>query len=249
MWVVVTGASSGLGADFARLFARDGHPVVLVARRRERLEALADELPTEARVLVQDLAAPQAAGRVESYLQGEGIEPEVLVNNAGFGVRGAFAKLDRERQLEMIRLNVEAATDLMRRLLPGMMERGSGGVLNVASLAGFQPGPRMAAYYATKAYLVSLSEAVAEEVRGLGVTVSAFCPGPVATEFGEVAGLGSPWAYGWWTMSSEKSARIGYRGFRRGKVIIVPGLVPKLARFLNWITPRPWVRKVVKRMQ
>ncbi|MHC4940292.1 MAG: SDR family NAD(P)-dependent oxidoreductase, partial [Planctomycetota bacterium] len=126
---------------------------------------------------------------------------------------------------------------------------GRGGVLNVASLAGFQPGPNMAVYYATKSFLLHLSEAVAEELRGTGVTVSAFCPGPVATEFSEVAGLGNPLAYGFWTMSSPKSARIGYRGFKAGKTVIVPGVVPKLARFLNWITPRCWTRKVVKRMQ
>ncbi|MHC4410957.1 MAG: SDR family NAD(P)-dependent oxidoreductase [Planctomycetota bacterium] len=249
MWVVITGASAGLGADFARLFAADGHPLVLIARRRERLEALAESLPTETRVLVQDLAHPQAAAKVTAYLEDQKISPDVLVNNAGFGLRGAFAQLDRERQLEMIRLNVSAAADLMRRLLPGMIERKSGGVLNVASLAGFQPGPNMAVYYATKAFLLHLSEGVAEEVRDSGVTVSAFCPGPVATEFSEVAGLGNPVAYGFWTMSSEKSARLGYRGFKRGKTIIVPGVVPKIANFLNWLVPRCWVRKIVGKMQ
>jgi short-subunit dehydrogenase len=249
MWVVITGASAGLGADFARLFAADGHPLVLVARRRERLEELAASLPTETRIFVQDLAQPQAAARVNAFLDEQGIEPEVLVNNAGFGLRGAFAELDRERQLEMVRLNALVATDLMRRLLPGMIARGRGGVLNVASLAGFQPGPNMGVYYATKAYLLHLSEAVAEETRGTGVTVSAFCPGPVATEFSDVAGLGNPAAYGFWTMSSGKSARLGYRGFRRGRTVIVPGVVPRIARFLNWIVPRCWVRRIVGKMQ
>ena len=149
----------------------------------------------------------------------------------------------------MIRLNVSAAADLMHRLLPAMIERGSGGVLNVASLAAFQPGPNMGVYFATKAFLMHLSEAVAEEVRGTGVTISAFCPGPVATEFSEVAGLGNPMAYGFWTMSSPKAARIGYRGFLRGKAIVVPGVVPNLARLLNWITPRCWTRRIVGRMQ
>lgn len=249
MWVVITGASSGLGADFARLFAADGHSIVLVARRRERLEELAEALPTKTRVFVQDLAQPQAPARVTAYLDEQGIVPDVLVNNAGFGLRGTFAELDRERQLEMVRLNALAATDLMRRLLPAMIERDRGGVLNVASLAGFQPGPNMGVYFATKAYLLHLSEAVAEETRGTGVTVSAFCPGPVATEFGDVAGLGNPAAYGFWTMSSEKAARLGYRGFLRGRTVIVPGVVPKFARVLDWLMPRPWVRRVVGKMQ
>jgi len=249
MWAVITGASAGLGADFARLFAADGYSTVLVARRRERLEELARSLPTESRVLDLDLAAPGAAERLLGFLAEQGIEPEVLVNNAGFGLRGAFAELDRERQLEMIRLNAAAAAELMHRVLPGMVARGRGGVLNVASLAGFQPGPNMGVYYATKAFLLHLSEAVAEETRGTGVTVSAFCPGPVKTEFSDVAGLGNPMAYGFWTMSSPKAARLGYRGFRRGRTVVVPGVVPKIARVLNWLTPRCWVRRLVGRMQ
>jgi short-subunit dehydrogenase len=249
MWAVVTGASAGLGADFARLLAADGHRCVLVARREERLTALAEELPTESRVLVLDLARPDAAACVVDELGAAGIEADVLVNNAGFGLRGAFVEGDLDRQLEMIRLNVATATELMHRLLPGMLARDRGGVLNVASLAAFQPGPHMAVYFATKAFLLHLSEAVAEETRGTGVTVSAFCPGPVETEFGDVAGLGNPAAYGFWTLDSPTAARIGYRGFLRGRTIVVPGLVPKIARCLNWLTPRPLVRRLVSKMQ
>jgi hypothetical protein len=248
-WVVITGASAGLGVDFARLFAADGHPLVLVARRRERLDALAESLPTETRVLVQDLAQPQAAARVTAHLEQEGIEPYAVVNNAGFGMRGKFVELDRERQLEMIQLNVTVLTDLTRRLLPGMIARGAGGMLNVASLAAFQPGPNMSVYYATKAFVLHLTEGIAQETRGLGVTVTAFCPGPVATEFGEVSGLGKPAAFNWWTMSSARAARIGYRGFLRGRTVIVPGVIPQLARFLNWITPRSWSRAVMEKIQ
>ncbi|MEM8884551.1 MAG: SDR family oxidoreductase [Planctomycetota bacterium] len=248
-WAVITGASAGIGADFARLFAADGCPLVLVARRRERLEELAATLPVETRICAADLATAEGVAALIAFLDEQGIEPHHLVNNAGFGLRGAFAELDPTAMHDMIRLNVLALTDLTRRYLPAMLARGSGGVLNVASLAGFQPGPNMAVYYATKAFVLHMTEAIAQEIKGRGVTMNAFCPGPVATEFNDVAGLGKPAAFGFWTMSSPRAAQIGYRAYRKGKVLCVPGVVPPIARFLNWITPRPWSRALLARLQ
>ncbi len=241
-WVVITGASSGIGAEFARLFAADGHPVVLIARREDRLRELAATLAVESRIFVQDLSTPDAAEQVEQFLADEGIEPHVLVNNAGYGVRGTFLDEDRERQLAMIRLNVSTLVDLTYRLLP----RCKGGIINVASLAAFQPGPYMAIYFATKAFVLHFSEAIREET---GANVTAFCPGPVATEFGDVAGLGNPAAYGWWTLTVEKATKIGYRGFRRGKAIVIPGVIARISNFLNWLVPRAGVRKLVGTLQ
>jgi short-subunit dehydrogenase len=241
-WVVITGASSGIGAEFAKLFAADGHPIVLIARREDRLRELAKTLPVETRICVQDLSTPDAAERVEQFLVNEGVEPGVLVNNAGFGVRGRFLDEDRVRQLAMIQLNVATLVDLTYRLLP----KCKGGVINVASLAAFQPGPYMAVYFATKAFVLHFSEAIREET---GANVTAFCPGPVATEFGDVAGLGNPAAYSWWTLTAEKATKIGYRGFRKGRAIVIPGVIARISNTLNWLVPRAAVRKIVGTLQ
>lgn len=241
-WVVVTGASSGIGAEFARLFAADGHPVVLVARREDRLQQLATTLPTETRIAPFDLSQPDAAASLVAFLEAENIQPHILVNNAGFGLRGTFLDMDREQQLAMIRLNVSTIVDLTHRLLPQC----KGGVINVASLAAFQPGPFMAVYFATKAFVLHFSEAVRVET---GLPVTAFCPGPVDTEFGDVAGLGNPAAYSWWTLSAEKATAIGYRGFRRGKAVVIPGAIARISNFLNWLVPRAGVRRIIGAMQ
>ena len=248
-WVLITGASSGIGEEFARLFAADGHPLVIVARREANLEALANSLPVEVRVLPQDLSEPNAAEHVEHWLHVQEIEVEILVNNAGFGRLGEFIHLDRDEQMAMVRLNVLTLADLTRRLLPGMIERGRGGVLNVASLAGLQAGPYMATYYATKAFVLHLTEAVREETLGKGVTVSAFCPGPVLTEFGDVAGSSKSPLFRVGAMSCERATQLGYEGFRKGRAVILPGFTTKLVNFLVRLTPRAITRKIVKRLQ
>ena len=190
--VLVTGASSGIGLELARCFAADGCRLILVARKGIALETLAAELrkahKIQAQVFTADLAQPDTPNRLLGELQSAGIKVDVLVNNAGFGAQGKFAELPLERQLDMVQVNITAVAHLTRLLLPGMIERRRGGLLNVASTAAFQPGPGMAVYYATKAFLLSFTEALAEELAGTGVTATALCPGPTTTNFGTAAG-------------------------------------------------------------
>jgi len=250
--VLITGASAGIGRDLARLFAADGHHVVLVARRADALRALASELRerhrVEATVLAADLADPAAPGEIFAHLESNGLAVDVVVNNAGFGLQGAVAALPLERQLEMIQVNVTALTALTRLFLPGMLQRNRGGVLNLASTAAFQPGPLMAVYYATKAYVESFTEALAEEVDGTPLRISCLCPGPTATEFAEVAAITETNLFRRTVMSSAEVARIGYDGWREGKVLIVPGFSNKLGMALVRVAPRPNVRRMVKRL-
>lgn len=241
--VLVTGASAGIGLELARLFAADGSDLVLVARRQERLAQLARELGERHGVAVEviaaDLADAAAPGQIADALQARGLAVDVLVNNAGFGAGGTFVRIERQRLLDMIQVNIAALTDLTHRLLPDMIERGRGGVLNVGSTAAFQPGPNMAVYFATKAYVLSLSEALADELRGSGVTVSCLAPGATRTEFADVAGLDGARLFRM-AMSAEAVARAGYRGFRRGRLLVVPGVHNWLGAFAVRLMPR-WV--------
>ena len=182
-------------------------------------------------------------------LTGSGQVVNVVVNNAGFGDVGAVATLSLERQSEMIRVNVVALTELTRLFLPGMIQRRRGGILNVGSTAGYQPGPNMAVYYATKAFVLSFSEALAEELLGTGVTSTCLNPGPTATGFADAAHMGDALLFQLGTMDAGAVARRGYRGFRRGKVIVVPGLKNKLGTLAVRLVPRRLVRKLVKRLQ
>ncbi len=251
--VLITGASSGIGEELARLFAADGSDLVLVARSRERLRALAGELAERhgvaARVEVVDLTAAGACAELVERLAADGVAVDVLVNNAGYGARGAAAELDLERQLGIIRLNVEALTELTRRLLPAMLERRRGGVLNVASTAAFQPGPFMAVYYATKAYVQSFSEALAEELRGSGLTVTSLAPGPTLTGFQSEAEMEDTVLFRFGAMEVAPVARAGHRAFRRGRVVVIPGLANRLLTFSNRLAPRWLTRRVVRRLQ
>src|SRR5438477_8802051 len=189
--ILVTGASSGIGRELAKCFAADGSRLILLARKRDALQELADELrqahETQSEIFPADLAAPGTPTRIFEHLKVHGTKVDVLVNNAGFGAQGAFAELPIDRQLEMLQVNVVAVTHLTSLLLPGMIERRRGGVLNVASTAAFQPGPGMSVYYATKAFVLSFSEAITEELAGKGVTVTALCPGPTETNFAAAA--------------------------------------------------------------
>jgi short-subunit dehydrogenase len=241
---LVTGASSGIGVAVARELAARGHSVTLVARRRERLSSLASELESEhgvaATALACDLAEPESRDRLEAEIRELGRSVEILVNNAGFGSRGRFVSNDGGRMREMVRLNVEAVVDLTSRFLPGMASRGRGAVLNVASLAAFQPLPGSATYAATKSFVLSFSEAIHEELRGSGVTVTAVCPGPVKTEFVQTAGMAgvendTPDLF--W-MSAEEVGREAVEGTEHGKRVVVPGTLNRAQSLLGQHTPR-----------
>ena len=252
-WTVVTGASAGIGVELARLFAADGDGLVLVARRKDRLDTLAAELTAAHGVPVRtvelDLAEPGAAESLFQTLNGEGIVVHTLVNNAGFGLRGRFHALPADRQQEMVQVNVAAVTALSRLFLPGMIERRDGGILNISSMAAFQAGPYMAVYYATKAYVLSLSEALHEEAKPFGVKVSVLCPGPVATEFSEVANLQGTKLFAFGTADAASVARAGYDGYRANRAIVVPGLLNKFGVALSKFMPRALTRKVAGSLQ
>ena len=247
---LITGASSGIGRALAREFAADGHNLVLVARREAALQELADGLTrahrVNARAIVADLTRAQAPRDIAGELSRAGLAVDVVVNNAGFGMSGALAALPPERQLEMIQVNVTALTELTRLFLPGMLERNRGGVLNVGSTAGFQPGPFMAVYYATKAYVVAFSEALAEETAGSGLRISCLAPGPTATGFAEEAQVNESRLFKLGTMNAEVVARIGYRGWKRGTVIVVPGFTNRVGILAVRLSPRFAVRKLLR---
>lgn len=251
---LVTGASAGIGEQLAWLFARHGNDLVLVARREQRLEELAREMKAEtgvtAHVAAVDLAAPDGARRLHEEIGRRGIEVEYLVNNAGFGTFGPFVETDPDETMRLVRLNIAALTELTALLLPPMVARHSGRVLNVASAAAFQPGPLMATYYASKAYVLHLSEALNEELEGTGVSVTALCPGPVRTEFQQVAGMEtSGLVLNKRLIGVEEVAQAGYDAMMRGKPMVVPGIATKLLAFSVRFAPRRLVAKFVRRLQ
>jgi short-subunit dehydrogenase len=256
--VLVTGASSGIGLELAREFAAGGYDLVLVARGKEKLEELAAEVRDRhgrhgvtARVLPKDLSDPRSPEEIFQELEGAGTTVNVLVNNAGFATFGPFAETDLARELEELQVNVVTLTHLTKKFLPGMLSRRRGGILNVASTAAFQPGPLMAVYYATKAYVLSFSEALSEELRGTGVTVSALCPGPTATGFSARADMQDSGLFkGMLQVADARSvARAGYEGFRAGRRIVIPGLLNKVGAQSIRVTPRGLATRVVKGMQ
>jgi len=240
---LISGASAGLGVDFARQLAARGHRLVLVARRGERLDALAAELGN-ARGVAVDLSEAGASDRVMADLAAHGEQVEVLVNNAGFGLAGRFADLDGKLQREMIDLNCGALVELAHAVRPGMIERKAGAILNLASVAAFQPGPGMAVYFATKAFVLSFSEALHEEVRRHGVTVTALCPGPTKTEFGEVAGWGGSALIDKLSARSEDVVRAGLTALDKGKAVAIPGLSNKAAAQGHRLLPRWLLRRI-----
>lgn len=249
---LITGASAGLGRDFARLFATDGHDLVLVARRRDRLDDLAAELEhahgIKAHVLPTDLGQHSAPQEISDHLQANGIEIEFLVNNAGFGSSGAFAELDTRRELEMITVNVSALTYLTRLLLPAMLARGHGRILNIGSTAGFQAGPFMATYYATKAYVNHFSEALAHELAGTGVTVTVSCPGATATEFGAIAGNDKSQLFAGGAATSEEVAGEAYQAMMKGKRMIVHGARNRVMVQALRVAPRRVVHGIAAKL-
>lgn len=240
---LVTGASAGLGVEFARRLSERGHRLVLVARRKERLEELAKELGN-ARAVAIDLSKKDAAANLLADLDAHGETVDLLVNNAGFGLIGRFVELDAKRLRQMIDLNVGTLTDLCRAVAPAMIGRRSGAILNVASTAAFQPGPRMAVYFATKAFVLSLSEALHEELKPHGIKVSCLCPGPTRTEFGDVAGFGGNGLFDRVAMNAAQVVETGLKGLDANDAVVVAGWMNKVTAASTRFAPRSVVRKI-----
>lgn len=238
---LITGASSGIGYELAKIFAKEGNNVILVARTQRALERVAGELQqeysVEARSLPMDLNDPTAPDQIDATLRKESVAVNYLVNNAGFGTRGFFSEADLESQLGMMQVNMSALVHLTRLFLPEMLKRGEGRILNVASTAAFAPGPLMSVYYATKAFVLSFSQALSNELKGSGVTVTALCPGPTKTDFGKRAGTDRTRLFTQQAMNPEPVALAGYRGMMEGKMMVIPGLRNQVLRVASKISP------------
>jgi len=247
---LVTGASAGIGVELARVFAAHGHDLALVARREDRLKALADEIAAGGRprptVLALDLERRDAVATLAAQLTAQGLEPAFVINNAGFGLSGPAAKLSRDEELAMVDLNVRALTELSLAFVDSL-ERHRGGILNVASVAAFMPGPGMAVYYASKAYVLSFSEALHRELKPRGIRVTALCPGPVPTEFQARSGMRADRSQQILTLPADRVAQIGYDGFMRGKRVVVAGLGNKIAVALLRLTPHGLLMPMIER--
>ena len=248
--VLVTGASSGIGLELAKVFAQHGYAVLLLARSQAALETLAQDIRSQykvgAEVLVADLRQPDAASQVLQELARRGLQVDVLVNNAGFGVLGALATSDLQQQSDMMQVNMLALTQLTRLLLPAMLERNTGGVLNVASTAAFQAGPNMAVYYASKAFVLSFTEALHEELAHSGLHVSCLCPGPTHTAFFAADNMQNTRLLQFGAHSASAVAQLGYAGFQRNQAIAIPGLKNRWLAFSTRFAPRAVTRKVAQ---
>lgn len=244
---LITGASAGIGRALARTFADGGYDLVVVARRADRLETLAEDLKRDHGVTVHDvamdLARDGAAEAVSDAVEDLGVRVDALVNNVGIGTYGPFHESEVDTELDQVTLNVALPVHLTRLFLPGMVDRDDGVVLNVASMAAFQPGPKMAGYYASKSYVLSFSESLAHELQETGVSVTALCPGPVSTEFQDRAGMEDSRVGSTFSHSVDEVARAGYSGAMAGDPVVIPGLTMKLLYFLGRITPRALQRR------
>ncbi len=246
---LITGASSGIGLELARVFAEHKRDLVLVARRKAELDRLASELSAAHRVRVDVVEADLTKAGACRVVHERATDVDVLVNNAGYGLYGPLHTLDLDKLLDMVALNVTALTDLTWRYARDFERAGRGRILNVASTAAFQPGPLMAAYYATKAYVLSLTEGIREELKGSGVVACVLCPGPTKSGFQSRAGIEGLSFVNQMSATSEAVARAGYHGLMRGKAVIVPGLSNKLGVQAVRFTPRWLVRRIVKSLQ
>jgi len=240
---LITGASAGLGVEFARQCVARGDEVVLVARRKDRLNALAAELG-KAQVIATDLGKPKAAADLLNEIRSRGLWVRTLINNAGFGLRGRFDALPLDRQLNMIDLNIRSLTNLAFAVIDDMRAHGGGAILNVASTAAFQPGPNMAVYFATKAYVLSFTEALHEEWKERGIKVSALCPGPTRTEFGEVAGIKTLGQFDRLAMDAAPVVRAGLEGLDSNRAVVIPGAMNKAGAWSTRLAPRSTVRRI-----
>jgi len=250
---LITGASSGIGYELALLFARDGFDCILVARGHDELNELAARLESEFRVktlvLAKDLSTPSAVNEIYEETTAAGLAVNVLVNNAGFGVYGLFAQTDLEAELQMLQVNVTALTSLTKLFLAGMLERREGRILNVASTAGFAIGPLMAVYYASKAYVLSFSAALTNELEGTGVTVTTLAPGPTRTGLQQRGGMADSRLFQGQIADAKSVALAGYRGLMAGKPLVIPGIRNKLIPLVARLSPRGVMARVVRRAQ
>lgn len=252
-YALVTGASSGIGLEIAHLLAAKGYSLLLVARSQTALEKIADAIEkahsVKAVAVPLDLGAVDSAGRL--FDKTKSYDVEILVNNAGFGALGPFAEMSHEGARSMIQVNITTLTELTRLYLPSMIAKKKGRVLNVASTAAFQPGPLMAVYYASKAYVLSFSEAIAEELRGTGVTVTALCPGPTTSGFQSRAKMESVRMVKTKSllMDSKTVAKLGLKGMFEGRPLVITGFLNRIAICSVKFTPRTWVTRLVRRIQ
>lgn len=231
MKAIVTGASSGIGKEIAKILSEKGYYIILVARRKDLLDALIPELKNGGEVFVADLSCENACkGLYETY---KDADVDILVNNAGFGVHGNFSVTDLEKDLSMLKTNILGLHTLTKLFLPKMLKRNKGYILNIASLAAFMSGPLMSAYYASKAYVLRLSRGISKEIKGTGVKISVLCPGPVDTEFNNVAGV----KFAIKPLSANKVANIAVKGMFNGKFLILPGIITKLSAFVSKFLP------------
>lgn len=247
---LITGASGGLGEEFAKLCAQDGNDLVLVARNKEKLTALGESLAKaygiRATVIAADLSIAGGVRTIVDELNAKNCSVDILINNAGFGAYGLFAETDFTQEKSLIAVNIAALTELTKALLPPMVQRGSGKILNVASSAAFLPGPLMAVYYASKGYVMQLSVALSVELKGSGVTVTCLCPGPTATGFETHAHMEQSKLFHWGTMDAMTVAEIGYAAMKRGKPLVVSGLRNKVGAFLTRFASRPFAARMAK---
>ena len=248
---LITGGSVGIGAALADVFAGHKHDLILVSRSRDKLEAkgraLREQFGVDVVCLPEDLADPQGARRLYDTITARGLEVHFLVNNAGVGLYGKFATTDLDAELRMIQLNVTSVVDLTKRFLPSMIERRSGRILNVASTAAFVPGPWMSVYYASKAFLLSFSQAIDYELKSSGVTVTTLCPGPTQSEFKVRAGSQRSRLFEAFVMDAPSVARVGYDGMMSGKAVAIPGLRNKLVPVAARLAPRPLIAELSHR--
>lgn len=253
-YALITGSSSGIGRELARVFAEHGHHLVLIARRGDRLQDLAGELRrkhgVEIRCFDSDLTATGTVEQIAAALEKAGIAIDCLVNNAGIGHAGPFSQQSLDTDLQVLELNVRVPVELCRRLLPGMLERGKGRILNVASTGAFQPGPRLALYYASKAFLLSFSEALSRELRDSGVTVTALCPGSTQSEFHVRAGMSHfRTIFKRKLPTSAEVARYGYQALMQGRPVAIHGGLNRILVFSTRFLPRSWVREAIHWLQ
>jgi uncharacterized protein len=250
---LVTGASTGIGYEFTKLFARQGYALVMVARDHQALQRVAEELTRDynisVRLIRKDLSLPGSATDIFDELHRQSIHVDVLINNAGFGTYGPFGETDLQTEVAMMQLNIVALTELTKLFLLEMLAKGEGKILNVASTAAFQPVPLMAVYYATKAYVLSFSEALARELNGSGVTVSVLCPGPTRTEFQRRVGIKGTKLFDALSMDAATVAKVGYQGLMKGRTVVIPGLMNRLIASGIRFVPRSLVTGVLRKVQ
>jgi len=245
---LITGASAGLGAEFARQCAKRGEALALAARRRDRMQALANELGGDVHIFEADLSKTGSAASLIAAVEAQGLSVGTLINNAGFGLAGKFADRPLATFSEMIDLNVRTLTELCHLVLPAMRGRGQGAILNIASTAAFQPGPNMAVYYASKAYVLSFTEALHHELKGTGIRVSALCPGPTHSEFSDVADSHSP-TLERMKMPAGPVVALGLAGLDRNKAVVIPGFTNKLGAQASRFLPRAAMRRIIGRIK